>query len=92
MDKKKSFFYFPTWTLILICILFMGATVFEIFLILNLDSFETITVNGVEHSKGSQEYLAGLKTMKQTFGASAILTLLLSVAVGWFGYKRIKAK
>ena len=92
MNKKKSFFYFPTWTLILICILFMGATIFDIFLILNLDSFETITVNGVEHPKGSQGYLAGLKTMKQTFGAAAILTLPLSFAAGWFGYKRIKAK
>ncbi len=42
----------------------MGATVFDIFLVFNIDSFETITVNGVEHAKGSQEYLAGLTTMK----------------------------
>ncbi|OEU45461.1 MAG: hypothetical protein BBJ60_03665 [Desulfobacterales bacterium S7086C20] len=89
---KRSFFYFPTWTLILISILFCGATLFDIYLIFNLESFESITVNGTEYFQGSEQYKSGIKTMKQSFGGSALVTMIISLATGWFGYKRIKNK
>ena len=89
---KKRFFYFPTWTLILVCVLFFGATLFGVYLVMNLESFKSITIDGVEYFQGTEQYNSGLKIMKQSFGGSAVVTLIISLLTGWFGYKRIKNK
>ena len=86
--KKKNLFYFPTWTLVFFCISLLAVTVFDMFLIFNLDSIQKITVSGVEYSKDSQEYLVAIKKMKQAIVVSATLTLLLSIIAGWFVYRR----
>ena len=91
-EEKKGFFYIPTWALILICICAIGATIFDIYFVTNIDSFPTITVNGVEHEKGSEQYLVGVNTMKHTFGGTALVTLLIAFLTGYFAYKRKSKK
>lgn len=92
MNKKKSFFYFPTWSLILLFILFVVFIILEILFFLTPDFFEKITVNGIEYVKGTPGYFSALKKMKQVLGVSILLNFLLALAAGWFGYKRIKNK
>ncbi len=89
MTNKKSFFYFPTWTLILLSITSLGATVFGIYLIINLESFKAITINGVLYQKGSEQYQSGIQTMKYVFGGEALFFFIISIISGWIGYKRI---
>jgi hypothetical protein len=90
--SKQSLLYIPTWTLLVISALFLAATIFDIYLVASLESFETITVNGIVYPKGSEGYLAGIKSMKLAFGGSAILTLLVSIVSAWLFYNRVKTR
>jgi len=92
MSDKKGFFHLPTWVLIAISILALGATIFDIYLLLNAASLDSITVNGVEYLQGSEQYNSGIKIMKKSFGVSAMFTTVICCLTGWFGYKRIKNK
>ena len=89
-NKKQNFFYFPTWTLFFTCILFLAATIFDLYIVFNCVSFETITINGIEYASGSDGYASGLNSMRISFGVSALITFLISFVTGWLGYKRIK--
>ncbi len=90
MTNKKSFFYFPTWTLILLSVCFLGASIFGIYLIFNLESFKAITIDGVLYGKGSEQYQSGIQTMKYIFGGAALFELIICLLTGWLGYRRIK--
>jgi hypothetical protein len=90
MSDKKGFFHLPTWALIAISILAVGATIFDVYLLFNTATLDSITVNGVEYLQGTEQYNAGIKVMQKSFGFSALFTLATCFLTGWFGYKRIK--
>jgi len=92
MGNKKSFFYFPTWTLIVISISFMLAALFNIVLFFNLESFKTVTmtVDGSVIKPGTQEYEAGVTTIKQMLATTAVFAILVSAVSGYKFSKRRK--
>lgn len=74
-----------------ISVLFLAVTIFDLYLITNLESFQSITVNGIVYEKGSEGYLAGIRSMKFAFSGSAIFTLLVSIIAAWLFYNRLKS-
>lgn len=93
MKNNKRFFYFPTWTLYLIAITFLCATLFDVFLVLNFESFQntTMTINGKIVEPGSVEYKEGLREFKIIFSIASVFTMLVSFTAAFFVVKRKKA-
>ena len=89
-QSKKGFFYIPTWVLILFCILCILATFFDIYLAVTIENFDSITVNGSDVAKGTEQYDSAVKFMKIFFVSSSVVTSMLAFASGWFARKRIK--
>jgi hypothetical protein len=90
--KEKGFFYIPTGALILLCVVSILSLGFEGFFFLNIDSFETITVNGIQYNKGTEQYHSGMETMKNALMVSVGITCVFSMITGFFSIKRIKSK
>lgn len=90
--QKKGFFYVPTWTLILFSVIFLASSGFELFFLLNADSIEKITVNGIQYSKGSEQYQYRIEMLRNYVMASLVISLLVSFISGFFAIKRIKSK
>ena len=90
--RKQSFLYIPTWTLLVISALFLAVTMFDMYLIANLESFQSVTVNGIVYEKGSEGYVAGIRSMKFAFSGSAVFTLGVSIIAAWLFYSRMKSR
>lgn len=88
--QKKGFFYIPTWMITLLFIVSMGSLGFETLFILNMDTFETTTVNGRQYIKGTEQYQSGMEILKNSIIVSAGITLVLSGIIGYLALKRIK--
>ncbi len=92
MTNKRSFFYIPTYALIIIFVMVTLSLTFEIFVYFNVSSFESITVNDIVYKQGEAGYEKGLKTMKNILLITFSTSLVFSVLFGYFSFKRIKNK
>lgn len=62
-----------------------GALLADIYLFFRIDSFDSITVNGIIYLKDSEEYASGIVTLKKSF----LFSGLLSVVVLYFSMRTI---
>ncbi len=92
MTNKRSFFYVPTYALIIIFVVVTLSLTFEVFVYFNVSSFETITVNDIIYRQGEAGYEKALKTMKNILLMTFSTSLVFSVVLGSFSFKRIKSK
>ena len=92
MKNKKAFFYIPTYSLIIVFVLVTLSLTFEMFVYFNVSSFETITVNDIIYRQGEAGYEEAIKTMKNILLITFSTSLAFSVVLGYFSFKRIKAK
>ena len=86
--ERKSFFFFPTWILVVLSVVFMGATLFDIYLLFKLESFPTIRLDGIEYARGTPQYQEGIEAMRKSFIISAVVTFIVSITNGFYAYKR----
>ncbi len=89
-SKFKRLLHIPTWVLVFLAVASIGALVLDILIVFNINSFESITINGVEHYRGTSEYLAGINDMKKSFAFSGFVATLAGVISTRTIYKRRK--
>ena len=88
--SEKGFFHIPNWAIILLCIISAASLCFELVFFLNLDTFETISVNGIQYHKGTEQYQSGIGILKSVLMFSAGTSVIVSAITGYFAVKRIK--
>lgn len=89
-SKFKRLFHIPTWVLVFLAVASIGALILDILFVFNINSFESITINGVEHHKGTSEYLVGINDMKRSFAFSGFIAMLAGVISTRTIYRRNK--
>lgn len=87
-SKLKNLFHIPTWALVFLALASSGALLVDIYMLFTLDSFITITVDGIEYMQGTEEYHSGLHDIKRSFLFSALLALVVGILTSRTIYKR----
>ena len=91
IKKNKGFLFVSNRVLIFICLVGIGSLIFNIYMILDLDSSKYVIVDYVLYFKGTAEYEPIIKHLKQNFFASAAMSVLIcSVTVVTLYIRRSK--
>lgn len=86
---KKSFFYVPTWILVLFFIIFTCSCFIEVFFFTNINEFKTIYINGVSYTYETEQFKSGIKMIKFVLIISLFISISISSLSGVFTVKRI---
>ncbi len=91
-SKLKNLFYIPTWVLVFLALASIGALILDIYIVFNINTFDSITINGIEYHKGTDEYLVGINELKRSFAFSGFVAMMAGVFSTRTIYKRKRDK
>jgi hypothetical protein len=87
-SKIRNLFYIPTWAVVFLALASAGALIVDLYMLFTLDSFTSITIDGIEYVKGTEEFRLRLHELKRSFFFSALLALVISLFTSRAIYKR----
>lgn len=90
MAENKSFFYIPTYAIIIIFVILMLSLVFELITFANMYTFDSISVGEAVYQKGEQEFTDALQKLQSILIVLTSTSVILAGIFGYFTVKRIR--
>ncbi len=91
-SKIRNLFHIPTWVLVFLALASIGALILDIIFVFNINTFESVTINGTEYHKGTEQYLVEINKLKKSFAFSGIVAMFVGIFSTRNIYKRNKKK
>ncbi|WP_163340302.1 hypothetical protein [Desulfopila sp. IMCC35008] len=88
LTTLRALLHIPTWVLIFLALAAAGALLTDLYILLTLGSWTSITIDNIEYLRGTEEFATGLHDMKTSFLFSALLALIVVIVTFRTLYKR----
>ena len=75
----------------MICIAGIGSLIFSSYLMIDLESAQSVWVDGVKYLKGTEEYKPIINKMRLFFALSSVIAIVIPLTTGVILLKRKRA-
>jgi hypothetical protein len=88
--KLKNLFHIPTWCYSFITIASILAIISNLYFLFKIGTLETISIDGIQHTKDTVEYMKEMKYIKRSLMLSCLIAIAALALSTWKLSKRIK--
>jgi hypothetical protein len=88
--KLKNLLHIPTWCYSFITIASILAIISNLYFLFKIGTLETISIDGLQFTKGTVEYMKGVKEIKKSLMLSGLIAIAALALSTWKLSKRIK--
>ena len=89
--KLKNLFHIPTWCYSFITIASILAIISNLYFLFKIGTLETISIDGLQYTKDTVEYMKGVKEIKKSLMLSGLIAIAALALSTWKLSKRIKS-